>query len=146
MKIYNTDTKETEAIDYYYNGCDCSEDLALQSDQIKYNSEEERYEANDEEIRYWEKYFEETGEADDMENDLKEMVRELERKGYWRDSFDWIRNKIHEVNNEAGWCDFEQVPKERQKLYRELYNEVREWWNGKNDVDQIEGYWRLEEI
>lgn len=84
--------------------------------------------------------------ADDMKNDLKEMVRELERKGYWRDSFEWIRNKIDEVNNEAGWCDFEQVPKERQKLYRELYKEVKEWWNNKNDVDQIEGYWRLEEV
>lgn len=60
MEIYNTDTKETETISYYYNGCDCSEDLACNSDQIKYNEEEERYEANNEEIRYWEKWFEET--------------------------------------------------------------------------------------
>lgn len=146
MEIYNTDAKETETITYLCNGQDMAGELASDSNRVKYNPDRDRYEANNEEIRYWEKCFEETGEADDMENDLKEMLRELERKGYWRDSFEWIRNKIDEVNNEAGWCDFEQVPRERQKLYRELYKEVQEWWNGKNEVDQIEGYWRLEEV
>lgn len=148
MEIYNTDTKETETITYLCNGLDMANEwiCGYDSTQVKYNKEEERYEANNEEIRYWEKWFNDSSLADDMENDIKEIIKELYRKGYQRDSFEWIRNKIHELENEAGWCDFDQIPKERQKLYRELYKEVQEWWNSKNDVDQIEGYWRLEEV
>jgi hypothetical protein len=144
MEIYNTDTKETETISYSLNGCDCSQDIALDSDQIKYNEEEERYEASDEEIRYWKDWFNETIQADDMENDLKELIREKHRQGYY-ESLDWVRNKIDEINQECGWSEFSEVPKERQKLYKELYTEVKEWWNSKNDVDPIEGYWRLED-
>ena len=138
-KIYNTTTEETEEILYVVNGTDCSSDIMLTSLNITFNKEEDRHEADDEEIRWWESWFKEESYADQLENDLKEL--EKERK--WDDN-GWISNRIEESKIEAGWCDFEDGPKEKQRLFRELYADIKEWVVLKG-YDPVQGYWRFEE-
>lgn len=142
MIIYNTDTQTEEEIRYICNYQDMSE-LALESGQIKYNKEEGRYEASDEEIRWWEDWFEQAMIADDMENDLKEIVSDYAKMGY-EYSFEWIPDEIDYLNQDAGWSEFSEVPRERQRLYRELYRKIQEWWNNKDNDCPVEGYHRLE--
>lgn len=145
MIIYNTDTKTEETISYISNGQDMSQELALSSDQIKYNKEEDRYEASDEEIRYWEDWFEKTTFADDMENDLKEIVRDLERTDDWR-SILWILREIELLYGEFAYKEHANLPLARQRAYKLLYKKIQKWWNeGLEKENRIEGYWRLEE-
>jgi hypothetical protein len=138
-KIYNTTTEETEEILYVANGTDCSSDIMLTSPNITFNKEEDRHEADDDEIRWWENWFKEESYADQLERDLKEL--EKERK--WDDD-GWISNRIEESKIEAGWCDFEDGPKEKQRLFRELYSDIKEWVVLKG-YDPVQGYWRFEE-
>jgi hypothetical protein len=53
MKIYNTDINETIDLTYAPTGCDCLRDLSADDTNIKYNADEERYEADSETIAWW---------------------------------------------------------------------------------------------
>jgi hypothetical protein len=56
--------------------------------------------------------------ADDMERELRQMAR---GKG-----LDWILDRITEVNQEAGWSGFDDVPAERIKAFEALKSELVE--------------------
>jgi len=138
MKIFNRTTKKIEELSYIVNSQDMASEMMLRSDQIKYNRDEDQYEANDEEIRWWEKWLEEQSLADDMEDDVKTLVRDEKFQ-----NSEWISHRIEELKMEAGWCDFEDIPRETQKLLKELYKDIQEWSN-KMGYKPVEGYWRLE--
>lgn len=74
MKIYNTDTAETIDLTYAPTGCDCLRDLSADDDGIKYNADEERYEADSETIDWWSDWITATKEADAIVEALKDEV------------------------------------------------------------------------
>jgi len=73
MQILNTTTNEIETLTYAPTGCDCLADL-IEGSEIQYNSEEERYEAPDAEIKFWGNWIADAEKADEMESELAEKL------------------------------------------------------------------------
>lgn len=139
MIIYNTDTNQEIEISYCMgsnNQTDCSLDIMGGYPQLKYNKEEERHEADQDTIDYWQNWFEKSTTADDLERDLKEIEREKK--------IGWISDVLEEINNEAGHSDFTENPNIRIKVYKDLYKEIQDW-QGEMGYEKVSGYWRFEQ-
>ena len=125
MKIYNTTTRELETLEYYDRSQnasqqqDSSADITADDPCIKYNPNEDRYQATGEAIDYWRQWFDQAEKADDLERELRQLAGET--KG-----LDWILDRITEVNQEAGWSGFDDVPAERIKAFEALKSELVE--------------------
>jgi len=119
MEIFNTTTNEAETLTYYDRSSqasqqqDSSADVTADDPCIKYNPNQDRYEASGEAIDYWREWFDRSEKADDMERELRQMAREEK-------SLSWIVDRIEEVNQEAGWSGFDDVPAERIKAFEAL--------------------------
>jgi hypothetical protein len=74
MNIYNTDTGATVTLTYAPTGCDCLRDISADDSNIRYNADEERYEADSDTIAWWASWIEATEEADAIVAALKEEV------------------------------------------------------------------------
>jgi hypothetical protein len=122
MKIYNTTTRELETLTYYDRSQnssqqqDISADITAGDPNITFDPNEGHYQASGEAIDYWRQWFDQTETADDLERELRQMAR---GKG-----LDWIRGRITEVNQEAGWSGFDDVPAERIKAFEALKSGV----------------------
>ena len=74
MNIYTTDTGETITLVYAPTGCDCLRDISADDDCIKYNADEERYEADTTAIEWWADWVARSQEADSLQETLAETV------------------------------------------------------------------------
>jgi hypothetical protein len=123
MKIFNTTTREVETLTYYDRSQNASQqqdsaaDVTADDPCIKYNPDEDRYQATGEAIDYWRQWFDQAEKADDLERELRQLARET--KG-----LDWILDRITELNQEAGWSGFDDVPAERIKAFKALKSGV----------------------
>jgi hypothetical protein len=122
MRIYNTTTNELETLEYYDRSQDSSQQQDISADitagdpNITFDPNEGHYQASGEAIEYWRQWFDQAEKADDLERELRQMAR---GKG-----LDWIRGRITEVNQEAGWSGFDDVPAERIKAFEALKSEL----------------------
>jgi hypothetical protein len=122
MKIFNTTTNEVETLTYYDRSQnasqqqDSSADVTAGDPNITFDPNEGHYQASGEAIDYWRQWFAKSETADDLERELRQMAR---GKG-----LDWIRGRITEVNQEAGWSGFDDVPAERIKAFEALRAEI----------------------
>ena len=125
MEIYNITTNEVETLRYYDRSQnasqqqDSSADVTAGDPNITFDPNEGHYQASGEAIDYWRQWFAKSETADDLERELRQMVRET--KG-----LDWILDRITEVNQEAGWSGFDDVPAERIKAFEALKSELVE--------------------
>lgn len=74
MKIWNTTTNEFETLIYAPTGCDCLGELTADDDCIRYNADEDRYEADGAAIEFWREWIEEAEEADALEEELADKL------------------------------------------------------------------------
>jgi hypothetical protein len=124
MRIYNTTTNELETLEYYDRSQNASQqqdsapDITAGDPNITFDPNEGHYQASGEAIEYWRQWFAKSETADDLERELRQMAR---GKG-----LDWIRGRITEVNQEAGWSGFDDVPAERIKAFEALKSGVVE--------------------
>lgn len=126
MEIYNLTTGTLEELTYYdrsrqaHQQQDSAPDITADDPGIKYNPDEDRYEATAEAIGYWREWFEVSEQADDLER----AARDLSRRGaVWA----WIAEKVDEAMQEAGWSAFDDVPAARIKALQALEAEVDAW-------------------
>jgi hypothetical protein len=121
MEIYNTTTNEVETLEYYDRSQnasgeqDSSADITAGDPNITFDPNEGHYQASGEAIDYWRQWFDQAETADDMERELRQLARET--KGL---------DRITEVNREAGWSGFDDVPAERIKAFEALKSELVE--------------------
>ena len=80
MKIYNTTTRELETLTYYDRSQnasqqqDSSADITADDPCIKYNPDEDRYQASGEAIDYLRQWFDQAEKADDLEREVRELL------------------------------------------------------------------------
>jgi hypothetical protein len=121
MKIYNTTTRELETLTYYDRSQnasqqqDSSADITAGDPNITFDPNEGHYQASGEAIDYWRQWFDQAEKADDLERELRQIARET--KGL---------DRITEVNQEAGWSGFDDVPSNRIKAFEALKSELVE--------------------
>lgn len=141
MEILNTTTGQVERVNYICNGQDISS-IMLDSPEITFNTDEDIYQASDEEIRHWKTYFYRSELADEMENDLNKIIKEYQNR-YPDISFNWFTDELYITGYDIG-CDEADFPVVVQHKLKEMYLKLQQWWNPDHPDDLIEGYWRLE--
>lgn len=121
MEIFNTTTNEVETLTYY-DRCsqasqqqDSSADVTADDPCIKYNPNQDRYEASGEAIDYWRQWFDLAEKADDLECELRGL---LKASGH-DDPSEFIRENVNQH-----YFEHDTWPKQRMDLLSALKVEV----------------------
>lgn len=121
MQIYNTTTGETVDLNYYDRRVDVAQqqdsaiDLCGSDPGIVYNQEEDRYEASQDCIDYWEAWFRPMEHCDTLEREIKQELRELGED----DPDTLIDDRVYDR-----YFDHDQWPAQRYKLLTDLKREI----------------------
>lgn len=121
MKIYNTTTGETVDLSYYDRRInqaqqqDSAIDLCGSDPGIIYNQDEDRYEANQDCIDYWQARFRAIEHCDVLEYEIRKDLKELDE--------DDISGRIDKEVDDYYFED-EPWPAQRYKLLVQLRREI----------------------
>lgn len=121
MKIYNTTTGETVDLSYYDRRInqaqqqDSAIDLCGSDPDIIYNQDEDRYEANQDCIDYWQAWFNAMEHCDGLERDIRQELKELNEND--------ISGRIHDEVDQH-YFEEESWPVHRYKLLMQLRREI----------------------
>jgi len=127
MEIYNTTTNEVETLRYHDRSSqasqqqDSSADVTADDPCIKYNPNQDRYEASGEAIAYWREWFDRSEKADDMERELRELLKESSHD----DPSEFIRENVNQH-----YFEHDTWPKQRMTLLSALKVEIESFTCG----------------
>lgn len=121
MEIYNTTTNAIIDLTYYDRSIDVAqqqdtaEEFVARDPDVVYNQEEDRYEASQETIDYWEAWLDKTMRADDLEREVREMLKQADETD--------VSERIH-YEIDQHYTDDDVWPQQRIVLLEEFKAQI----------------------
>lgn len=121
MEIYNTTTNAIIDLTYYDRSIDVAqqqdtaEEFVARDPDVVYNQEEDRYEASQETIDYWEAWLDKTMQGDELEREVREMLRQADETD--------VSERIHYEIDEH-YTDDDVWPQQRIVLLEEFKSQI----------------------
>lgn len=121
MEIYNTTTNAIINLTYYDRSIDVAqqqdtaEEFVARDPDVVYNQEEDRYEASQETIDYWEAWLDKTMQGDELEREVREMLKQADETD--------VSERIH-YEIDQHYTDDDVWPQQRIVLLEEFKSQI----------------------